>query len=142
MRKTLLLLTLTSTAIISSAQTSFGVKAGANINYISMDDLPDGIFSGLKAHFGFHAGVYTIFPISKKFFLSPALQYVRRGMAADAGPVLVFHNLELPLIFAWAPVDRFSFDAGPGLAYNLATFVGKTEIESMWQKLTSLSTPA
>jgi len=64
MKKVLLLLVFGSSAILASAQTTFGVKAGANFATITSAD-------GAKSKVGLNAGVQANLHLSSMFSFAP-----------------------------------------------------------------------
>jgi hypothetical protein len=108
------------------AQTSFGVKVGANINAVRSE--PEKSFFGgkFKPTIAYHAGVFVVFSVWKdKFALEPELTFTQRGYAIDLtyGTDDLRYNLnylELPILLSYSPVNWLWFQAGPNFAYKLS----------------------
>lgn len=81
----------------SVAQISFGVKGGLNVNSMLVKASDPNIKDWSEIGYGFHLGVYSKIPLSKKISIVPEIQYSRRG---DVGIKMGY--LEIPLMVSYS----------------------------------------
>jgi hypothetical protein len=108
MKVSILVLLFSACCLISSAQVSFGVKAGLNLNYVLFEYEDSDLNSSVESSLGFHFGGYMQVPIGKRFSFQPELQISKRG--ALGGIDLYYH--ELPILISYAPWKAFQFELG------------------------------
>lgn len=103
-------------------QTTFGVKGGLNIAYMSID--------GRESLPGFHAGILTRLPLSENYFLQPELNYTVKGARFPEYFYPFDMNFKLnyitmPVLFARKATNHLSIMLGPEISYLLD---GKLEV--------------
>jgi hypothetical protein len=102
--------------LTSSAQISFGVKGGLNINYLIQRYEGRISETSQQSGYGFHLGAYSNIPFSKKFSVRPELQFSRRS----SDYFFKLSYLELPLLVSYFPIKWIGIDLGPNLGYLLS----------------------
>ncbi len=97
------------------AQTTFGVKGGPSLSFMSIDDH--------KSVLLFHAGAFGEIPLNDKFFLRPELLFSRKGTMqtrkSDYYLDFAFSYLCLPAMAGLKATDRLSLLIGPEISYML-----------------------
>ena len=88
----------------------FGVKGGLNMTNFTGDADTD-------AKTSFYIGGLADFAISEKFHVQPELLYSSEGADDDAG----ISYLRVPVMAKYYIVDGFNVQAGPELAFKVAT---------------------
>jgi hypothetical protein len=96
------------------AQFSFGVKSGLNVNnmLLKYDDPQQKDWS--STGYGFHFGMYSKIPLSKKMLITTEIQYSRRG---DRD--LKIGYLELPVLFSYSVLKSLEVQLGVNGALKL-----------------------
>jgi hypothetical protein len=62
-----------------SGQFSYGIRAGANLNHISVKQMPSGTTDSGESSPGYQVSFYGQFQIRKKCGLAPEVQLAQRG---------------------------------------------------------------
>lgn len=105
-------------AIPTSAQTTFGIRAGLNASNIAFDNLPE-----RSEKLGFHVGLFGELPLSPGFMsLQPELNYSQKGTAYEVlndrqSLNLNYVDFHLPLAFKLSTVD---LQVGPFASYMIS----------------------
>ena len=99
----------------ASAQVSFGVKGGLNLNYMSYKYEGNNPNSELGSNLGFHLGAYFCLPFSEKFSFQPEIQFSRR----DSKDVIDY--IELPLLISYKPVRSLQVQLGSNVAFLVSS---------------------
>lgn len=116
-----------------TAQVSFGVKAGLNLNYLSVNVEgqsnvnKSALTPGLG--FGSQIGGLIAIPMSQKVFFKPGLSFVGRGAGLSDERIHIYYA-DLPLLFQLSVTKNFYVEAGPVAsrllgAYRYSTFERK-----------------
>jgi len=127
MKKIKLTLVIAIMTIVSvNAQTTFGVKAGANFSSFAYSD-SYGEDDDEKARTSMHFGAVAEIQISDKFSLQPELLYSSLGSKYEwSGPdysgeeVVKVDYLTVPLMAKYYVAEGFSLEAGPQIAFLLS----------------------
>ena len=104
--------------IMSSAQPTFGIRAGLNASNISFDNLSD-----RREKIGFHAGVFADVPLVSEFMsLQPELNYSVKGTAYEVlndkqSLNLDYIDFHLPVAFKLSTID---LQVGPFASYMIS----------------------
>lgn len=114
-----------------SAQTTFGVRAGVNLQNLN-GKASDGDKIMGKLRTGFNAGVNAEIPVGEGFYLQPGLLFSLKGAKEKdlEMPNMSISYLELPINFIYKPdlgQGRMLLGFGPYVAYAVG---GKYEIGS------------
>ena len=123
MKKLLLLLTMSTIFLFSSAQNSFGIKAGVNLATMSLDedDFTDGIDKAL--HPVITVSVLGQIELSYTANLTLELGLVQTGIKTsdddDNYSSLTYNNVRFSPGIAFNASDEFSIGFGPYLSYLL-----------------------
>ncbi len=98
-----------------NAQTTFGIKGGPSLSFMSIDDH--------KSVLLFHAGAFAEFPLSDHFFFRSELLFSRKGTMqtreSDYYLDFAFSYLCLPALADLKTSDRLSLLIGPEISYML-----------------------
>ncbi len=107
----------------AQTELSYGLKAG--INSTSNNDLNIfGGFAGLddtfksKDGFGYVLGAYSKLKLSK-FYLSSEITFNNTTSRYDGNPDLKISSLEIPILFGYTLINKFSLYAGPSAQFIL-----------------------
>lgn len=96
--------------LTSSAQVSFGVKAGLNLSsLVNYERLEISLGDGPK-NVGFYLGGYANIPFTKKFSFQPELQFSRRS--SQGFNLVNLDYIELPILIVYAPFRTVQFEFG------------------------------
>jgi hypothetical protein len=95
-----------------SAQTRFGLKAGANVSSLSNQE-------DSKAKFGFYAGAFANIPIAESFSIQPEAIYNGKGVAFDGegDERLSLDYISVPVMFQYKATPQFYLEAGPEFSF-------------------------
>ncbi len=124
MKKALLVLFFAATAGAASAQTQFGLKAGANFATLTGDDADDA-----KMKVGLNVGAFARLPISETFKVQPELIYSLQGAKfEDEGEEAKFNTsyINVPVMLQYHTASGFFAETGPQVGF-LATAKAKYE---------------
>lgn len=121
MKIKLILLILIVGCTSSVAQVSFGVKAGYNINfYVRKIDYVVGPSTNESSDGGgYFLGAFIRVPVSKKFFITPELQFSKRG-----GFFFSDNYLELPVLATYSLHKIADLDLGINTGVRLFSTIG------------------
>ena len=127
MKKIKLTLFIAIMTIVSvNAQTTFGVKAGANFSSFAYSD-SYGESQYEKARTSIHFGAVAEIQISDKFSFQPELLYSSQGSKYEISEedyseksVAKFDYLTVPLMAKYYVAEGFSLEAGPQIAFLLS----------------------
>lgn len=100
-----------------NAQTTFGVKANAQISNLYGDDVDD-----LDSKFGFNVGGYANIRFSEAFAFQPELLFAMQGAKGSEGGMDAKMNLSyitVPLMVKWYFYDGFNAEFGPQIGLNV-----------------------
>jgi hypothetical protein len=119
MKKVVLLLVCASSLVFASAQTKFGVKAGANLANVTDDD-------GAKMKFGINGGVQASIGLGTMFSFAPELVYSSQGAKYDGDMSINLNYINLPLLLQYNNPSGFFAHTGPqvGLLMSAKAKVG------------------
>ena len=126
MKKIYTLITLLALTISANAQTTLGMRLGANysnVHFSANDDKND-----TKSKFGPTAGVYVNIPVNKETSIQPELLYSSQGFRTKENLDLggLNHDIEakfktdyitLPVFVKYKIQNGMTFEAGPQLSY-------------------------
>jgi Outer membrane protein beta-barrel domain len=95
-------------------QSSFGVSAGGNLIYTSLDHD--------ESRIAYYGGAFVRFDLSEKVYLQPEILYSRKGTGLPGyfGPFnmeIDFHYISLPALVGFRMTDNLSIDLGPEVGY-------------------------
>lgn len=116
------------TSIQTKAQTSVGIKAGASLSDVRVENnLLDFIGANniFEAIPGFHGGLSLQTALNEDFQLVSELLYSQKGFKAtapfisEANATTTFHYLSLPVMLYYKALDNVSIGAGAELGYLL-----------------------
>lgn len=129
---------MTGLAVFSSqAQTSFGIRGGANLFHLAGEDVSESDYTN---RVGFHAGIYASFLQSGPVAIEPGIYYSVKGAQNDdaINSRAVLDYVDVPLLFRFKFGEGFNVFAGPQLS-----FLTKSKFEGDWGDSTySLETDA
>jgi hypothetical protein len=118
MKKVILSLALAAgISATASAQTTFGIKAGASLTSASGDNT-----SNTKSIVGFVGGLAANFGFSDLISLQPELLYSMKGAKEEAGGLKVtdrLNYLDVPVLLK-VNADGLFFEAGPQVGFLLS----------------------
>jgi len=125
MKKVLLIAAVAVFGLSNAQETSFGLKAGANLANIVGDDA-DG-----DMRFSFHIGGVAEIPLAQDFFFGPEILYSSQGTKSTdeetfAGVtikeeiVLKLDYIQIPLMAKYYVADNFSLELGPQIGFLLS----------------------
>lgn len=114
------------------AQVSYGVKAGANINTINtyLDGAPSWVDfdDNVESSVGFHAGLFLVVDLSKKFSFRPEIEYIQKGVRDSGYPSvnipsykITVSYIQVPVIFSYRIFNKLCVEAGPGFGYLISS---------------------
>jgi hypothetical protein len=119
MKKLLLVMAVVTYGFTAIAQTTFGVKAGANFASIGGDESED-FSSRTSIHFGVTAGI----AVSDNFTVQPELVYSSQGATIDYGGGedgdIKLNYLNLPVLGQFQVADGFSIEVGPQFGFLMS----------------------
>ena len=126
MKKVLLLLVFGSSAIFASAQTTFGLKAGANFANVTNE-------TGAKMKVGINGGVQASIHLSSMFSFAPEAVYSSQGAKFDGGSVNLGY-INVPLLLQYNNESGFFAHTGPQIGFLMSAKaktdgVGTTDIK-------------
>ncbi|HLN73153.1 MAG: outer membrane beta-barrel protein [Methylococcaceae bacterium] len=120
-----------STIAQETEATSFGIKAGINLQNINGKDADNKSLNN-DLVLRFHAGVQANIPVAPEFYFQPGLLYNSKGAKTksllNSNAEFTINYLELPLSFLYRPLlgtGHLLLGFGPYVAYGLN---GKTDI--------------
>lgn len=122
MKRIILLLLVSSFYLISSSQTSLGVKGGLNIAKTK------NLTTSPQERYSFHAGFNIQQAISNKIFFQPELLYSSKGYSftsdfASSDGANRLNYLSIPVLFGYRVDDKLSILLGPEFNYLLKSTV-------------------
>ena len=104
--------------IVTKAQTTFGLKAGANIANLKAS--VENVSVTLDSKLGFHGGLFFTIPAAKNFSIQPEVVYSMEGAEHDqTNNEFTLHCLNLPVMFQYNS-SGFIVEAGPQLGFLLS----------------------
>jgi Outer membrane protein beta-barrel domain len=120
------------------AQWRYGVKAGYNLNTISVTD------NVAASHFnyiwGFNVGLFVKVPLTHLFSLQPELMYSFQGAAfSDTSGEQRYHFINLPVLFKYQHASGFFAETGPQLGFMVSANITGTNKDA---DITSNTQPA
>lgn len=98
----------------------FGIKGGLNFTNMYIDKVGDD-----KMKVGWHAGIFTKFPLGTGVSLQPELLYSNKGSKLNYTDQLIgageyrfnLNYLELPVLLTFNIAENFHINAGPYVGY-------------------------
>jgi len=118
MRKTLLVTVSFFFISAIQAQTTFGLKLGANIANLKATVGSIGVT--LDSKLGFHGGGFFTIPAAKNFSIQPEIVYSLEGAEFDqTNSKISLHMINVPLMFQYNS-SGFIVEAGPQLGFLLS----------------------
>lgn len=121
MKRISLLLVTVLVCMISSAQVTWNVKAGAGFSSVRGDYVDN-----VTSKFGWKIGVGVEKPISANWLIMPSLEYKEKGTRYDGGASyydIDYHFLQLPILGAYrihlSDEINMTLKGGPYFAYEL-----------------------
>lgn len=135
---------MTVLAFAAQAQnkTTFGVRAGLNVQNLTWDNLAgETVDTKLKA--GFHIGVNAEIPVGTEFYVQPGVLFSTKGAKEDFSDAKInLSYIEIPINFLYkAELDngKLLVGAGPYFAFGVSGKVKNgSEIDVEWKKEISL----
>jgi hypothetical protein len=120
---TTLLIAMVIGSITASAQTKFGITAGAT--YANMKFKSGDVSVKNDYKLGFTAGVFADMTISKDFSFQPALNFTQKGTKDEGdgySDKTTLNYLEVPLnfVYSFQPGNGLFIGAGPSIAFGLS----------------------
>ena len=112
MKKVLLLLVFGSSVALASAQTTFGVKAGAN--FATITDA-----SGAKTKVGIVGGLQANLHLSSMFSFAPEAVYSSQGAKAT-GETVNLNYINVPLLLQYNNESGFFAHTGPQIGFLMS----------------------
>lgn len=133
------LLTLTA---YTQNKTTFGVRAGLNIQNFTWDDI-DGETVDTKLKAGFHLGVNAEIPIAPEFYVQPGILFSTKGAKEDFSDAKInLSYIEIPINFLYKPElgdGKLLVGAGPYIAFGVGGKVKNgSDIDIEFEKEISL----
>lgn len=110
----------------------YGVKAGANLNYVERKYSPEPKWKNFSdiysAYVGFHAGAFMEVPLGGgRFFYRQEIEFIQKGYVRDAITQVnlpqdkyTLSYLQLPVAFGYKISSRFFVELGPSFAFQLS----------------------
>lgn len=136
MKKIILTVIALSSTLMFSQEIKFGAKVGLNVSNLR-GNYPTKI-NEKSSKVGVHIGGFAEYKLNEKFILQPELlfsmqgneygfkEYYGGGSYYDGAEYnLIINYLNLPVIFRYKVIKKFSIDFGPQFGYVLS---GKTKI--------------
>lgn len=117
MKKVFLLMVCAASLATASAQTKFGVKAGANFANFA-GDVEDN-----KMKIGINAGAFAKFHFTEAISLQPELVFSTQGAKFEEGNVEAkfnFNYLNIPILFQYNTVSGFFAETGPQVGFLMS----------------------
>ena len=117
----------------SKSDVKFGAKGGINFANLSGDDAGDATM-----YVGLNVGLFVEIPVTDKLIIQPELLYSAQGSKSE-GPLVVdgslydvkatlkFNYINVPVMFKYKVVEKFSLEAGPYVGFLTAAKV-KVEV--------------
>lgn len=116
----------------AKGQLIYGVKAGANINTINtyLDGAPSWVDfdDNVESSVGFHAGLFLVVDLSKKFSFRPEIEYIQKGVRDSGYPSvnipsykITVSYIQVPVIFSYKIFNKLCVEAGPGFGYLISS---------------------
>ncbi|HEY0743335.1 MAG TPA: porin family protein [Chryseosolibacter sp.] len=127
-------------SLTTSAQVSFGVKGGLNLNFVSVNaDRSSSISQRhlkLENGIGTHLGGFMMVPLSAQAYFKPGVTLIERGagLANDDYRVSLYYA-DVPLLFQYKITRAFYLEAGPVASGLIAAF----EYSAIQQKMVNVS---
>ncbi len=116
---------------LMNAQTNYGIKFGAGLSTIALENVPDQLNDDLyKYRTSFLAGALISHELSDKFELSSELLYELKGTILKGDDFteenkLSLHYISLPVLMQYKFFSRFSIEIGPQIGYRFAVDLEK-----------------
>jgi hypothetical protein len=129
MKKFFLVAALAVSGIVMNAQTSFGLKAGANFATWTGSDA-----DGAKMKVGFHAGGQANIHLSSMFSVQPELLFSMVGPKFDGGQFNLAY-IDVPVMLQYNNPSGFYAEVGPKIGFLMSAKAevdginGKTDIK-------------
>ena len=107
----------------TTSDVKFGAKGGVNFANLAGDDAGDA-----SMFVGFNVGFFVEIPVTDKLIIQPELLYSAQGSKSE-GPLVIDGNLydvkatmklnyiNVPVIFKYKVVEKFSIEAGPYVGF-------------------------
>ena len=121
MKKTLIIIIATLSAVNIHAQIQFGVKGGLNLSNLILSPSVQEASYNLKP--GFNAGVLVHIPLSNHFGLQPEILYSGQGSNGNTNfenITIRLQYLTIPLLLKYAVSSRFFAEIGPQAGFLLS----------------------
>ncbi|MBX2921212.1 MAG: PorT family protein [Chitinophagaceae bacterium] len=129
MKKTFVLMTALaiSCATVKAQKASFGIKAGAQQNTISMKQEGDGEWNRyLSSGAGFHVGGLADISLTKNISVQPALLFNSKSALLNSEVSFKLYALDVPVNFLYK-TGGFFLGLGPNLSYGLSAKIATGE---------------
>ena len=106
-----------------NSEVRFGAKGGVNLSHFTGDNAGNSYL-----YVGFNVGFFAEIPIANKLIFQPELLYSAQGSKASepvfidlvvyrADAIFKFNYVNVPLMFKYEIVDKFSLEAGPYIGF-------------------------
>jgi hypothetical protein len=120
---TTLLIAMMIGSITASAQTNFGITAGATYANMKYNSGDLSVKNDYKM--GFTAGIFADMAFSKNFSFQPALNFTQKGTKDEGdgySDKITLSYLEVPLnfVYSFQPKQGLFIGAGPSIAFGLS----------------------
>jgi hypothetical protein len=114
-----------------SSATRFGLRVGANLASLELDDDYNGTTYNTNSKTSFHAGVFVNVPLGSTLRFQPELSYVGGGSKVNGNFLspanvnntgsyeLDYHYIAVPLMVQLQTKSGFFVEAGPQFAYSV-----------------------
>ena len=121
-------------AVKATSEVKFGAKGGINFANIVGDDAGDA-----NMFVGFNAGFFVEIPVTDKLTIQPEILYSAQGSKSE-GPLVIdgslydvkatmkFNYINIPVMFKYNVVEKFSLEAGPYVGF-LTTAKMKVDVD-------------
>lgn len=122
MKKTFVLMTALaiSCATVNAQKTTFGIKAGAQQNALSLRSESDGEWSkAVLTGAGFHVGGLADLSLTENISVQPALLFNSKGTVYNSKSKIKMYAIDLPVNFLYK-TGGFFMGLGPNFSYGIS----------------------
>lgn len=121
MKRLLIVAAFISTGMFVNAQTTYGVKAGANFYQFGGEDGSD--IESQKMKVGFNLGGFVNLALSEQFSIQPELLFSSQGTMQKSGEAKVTWNLNyinIPVMAQYNTASGFYAETGPEIGFLMS----------------------